>query len=134
MTSLYETSIVSRLIAALVAAAFVLTAFAAAGSAPVSAAPPQSALSASGLGMGGVPDLARGWYTDGGRRAPGARGLGDRALRAAASHPTPLSPWVASSAARNGGGETVRGHGFVRDARWLRHGRRSRRHLYRRGR
>ena len=102
MTSLDKTSIRSRLTAALVAAAVVL---AAAGSASSSAAPPQPAPSASGLGLGGVPDLALRLSTDSARRAPGA-GLGERVLHGAARHSTPL-----------GGGGTVRGRGFVRDAR-----------------
>ena len=115
MTSLDKTSILPCRMAALWAAAVVFTALAAAGSASASAAP-RPALSASGPGLGSVSDVALGWSTDGGRRTPGALGLGDRVLQGA-PHRTRLSPWVASSAARDGGGDTVRGHGFARDAR-----------------
>ena len=99
--------------AALVAAAVVFAALAAAASASASAAPPQPVLAASGLGLGGVPDLVLGRSTDGGRRAPGALGL----VTGACTGQPPPSPRVASSAGRDGGGDTVRGHSFVRDAR-----------------
>jgi uncharacterized membrane protein len=115
MTSLDKTSIPSRLIAALVAAAVGLAALAVAGS--VSAAPPQPALSAPGLGLGGVPDHALGWSTDGGPRAPGALGRGDGVLGGATPEPPPRSARVASAARDAVRGDTVRGHGFVRDGR-----------------